>query len=154
MVRISKMADYALVVLKLMCINGERSLSAASIADLTQLPVPSVRKTLLNLASFGLVSSVRGTKGGYQLAKDSHDITILEVVEAIDGPIFVNHCADSQYHCSIETQCEMSTHWQWVNRQFRQLLFGLSVYEMSQPLNVDVRNARIPVEEIKVRVHG
>jgi Rrf2 family protein len=120
MLNLSKKMDYALVALA--CLEqhsavetpaGESSvataLSARRIADQYGLPVALLMNILKDLQQAGIVQSVRGPSGGYRLAKDSNQISLLDVVHAVDGPVRVAQCTDPLaivgQGCPIQNAC-------------------------------------------------
>ncbi|MBM3765019.1 MAG: Rrf2 family transcriptional regulator [Acidobacteria bacterium] len=108
MLKLTKKADYALIALKHLTVVRPRSASAKEISDRFHIPVPVLSKVLQRLAKHGFLASVHGTNGGYRLAQDPDRISALQVVRAIDGPVFLASCftengKDCNHldHCSI-----------------------------------------------------
>ena len=92
MLKLSRLTDYAVVVLTIMENQGRDPVSAAILAEQSKLPEPTVAKILKLLAGGGLVNSIRGIKGGYILEKDLADISVKDVIHALDGPIALTAC--------------------------------------------------------------
>src|SRR5438876_3442124 len=97
MLKLTKKADYGLIALRhLACQaqNGSMKVtgSAKEIADRYRIPLPLLSKVLQTLVRNGLLVSEQGSSGGYRLARDPHEITALEVIRSIDGPIILTQC--------------------------------------------------------------
>ena len=96
MLRLSKKADYALMAMKHLALNGDRgSSSAREIASLYDIPIELLAKVLQKLVRGGLLASHQGTRGGYQLARVPTLISVADVIQAIDGPVAVTACSSS-----------------------------------------------------------
>jgi len=134
MLRISKMADYGTIILTSMAKEPERTRSVADIGSATGLPAPSVSKILKILIHEGIVVSLRGTKGGYKLARPPAEISTAQILQAIDGPIGMTECSVTPGWCSHETGCRVRTHWQMVNQVMLQALGQITLKQMSQPV--------------------
>jgi FeS assembly SUF system regulator len=134
MLRISKMTDYA-VVLATHLASVDRPHAARDLALHTQIPEPTASKVLKKLARAGVVSSQRGVKGGYALARPARRIGIHEVIEAIEGPIAVTECSDesADSSCEYETRCEVRANWQRINQAVQSALAQISLADMAVP---------------------
>src|SRR5947209_20589472 len=93
MFRLSKKSDYGLIALKHLAMHADESISAREIAAHYHIPAELLAKVLQKLARKGLLVSQQGTNGGYVLARDPARISIVDVVEAVEGPISINTCA-------------------------------------------------------------
>jgi len=144
MLRMSKLADYGTVILTTMLREPERARSAGEIAAVIRVPATTVSKILKILAREGLVVSLRGAKGGYALARPSNEISMAEVIEAMDGPIGVTECSITPGLCSQEKGCPVRANWQRVNRIVLQSLQQITLDQMIQPVaeTVDVSSLR------------
>ena len=130
MLRLSKLTDYALVVLVHLSRNDGVQTST-SIAVGTGIPEPTVEKVLKTLAAFDLVSSQRGARGGYRLNRDLKSIPISDVISAIDGPIALTACVDgSASSCETRGSCPMCGQWDPVNDAIRNALNGITLADM------------------------
>src|SRR5438128_2485053 len=106
MLRLTKKADYGLIALKHLTVNHQRSsVSAKEIADAYGLPLPLLSKILQQLTRKGFLSSEQGINGGYRLARDPRNITALEVIRTIDGPIILTECFTEHGHCDQSHKC-------------------------------------------------
>ena len=97
MLRLSKKADYALMAMKHLALRGDRgSSSAREIAEQYDIPIELMAKVLQRLVRRGLLASQQGTRGGYQLARPPAQISVADVIQAIDGPVTVTACSTDE----------------------------------------------------------
>lgn len=134
MLRMSKLADYGTVIMTTMVRQPEQVHSAAGVATLTRVPVPTVSKILKILTRGGLLVSLRGVRGGYMLARPPAQISIAQIIGAMDGPIGLTECSSTPGLCSQESDCSMRASWQWVNRAVLQTLEKITLEQMLQPV--------------------
>ena len=131
MLRLSKLADYAVVVLARLSCEGAVQTSTG-IAAATGLPEPTVAKVLKGLASGGLVGSQRGARGGYRLARSLSEIHVADVVAAIDGPVHLTACVDgARDRCQAQDSCSCSGGWDQVNEVVMQALGTISIADIA-----------------------
>jgi Rrf2 family protein len=110
LIRLSKRADYGLIAIRhLGLLPGGSCRSAREIAEEYHIPPALMAKLLQRLARVGLVASLHGTKGGYQLARPASQIAVRDVIEAIEGPVALVECLDQRkgdcpQHCSCPVQ--------------------------------------------------
>jgi FeS assembly SUF system regulator len=128
MLRISRLTDYATVILA--SLAGGRLESAADIAERTRIGLPTVSKLLKELQHAGLVRSVRGARGGYQLARPAASINAAEIIDAVEGPVALTECAGADSHCGIESTCLVGNGWQRISRAIRRALLEVSLDEL------------------------
>ncbi|MBM4219638.1 MAG: SUF system Fe-S cluster assembly regulator [Gammaproteobacteria bacterium] len=128
MLRISRLTDYATVILA--SLAGGRLASAADIAERTRIGLPTVSKLLKELQRAGLVHSVRGARGGYQLARPAASINAAEIIAAVEGPMALTECADGAGRCGIEATCLVGHGWQRISRAIRRALVEVSLEEL------------------------
>lgn len=133
MFRLSKLADYGTVLLSYMARQPELTCSAAELATQVGIGVPTAGKVLKLLAKGGLVQSVRGTHGGYLLARLPETISLAEVIEALDGPINVTQCGAGAGVCSSESDCRVRGNWRRLGRVIQQTLSEVSVADFARP---------------------
>jgi len=108
MLRLSKKADYALLALRHMAVPGAReTVSARELAESYDLPPELLAKVLQQLVRGGLLASQQGIRGGYGLAKPAAEITVVDVVQAIDGPMMVTACSEIDHSCDQYTKCNI-----------------------------------------------
>ncbi|MDH4282067.1 MAG: SUF system Fe-S cluster assembly regulator [Myxococcales bacterium] len=134
MLRISKMTDYA-VVLATQLAAAEGPHAARDLAAQTQIPEPTASKVLKKLTRAGVVTSHRGVKGGYALARPPQHIGVNEVIEAIEGPIAVTECSDETADsiCEYETNCGVRANWQRINLAVQAALSTITLADMALP---------------------
>lgn len=130
MIKLSRMTDYAIVVMAQM--STQEGLSTATrLAAETGVPEPSVAKLLKKLAREGLVRSFRGVNGGYSLERDAKDISVDEIITALDGPIAIAACVDGGTgDCVASGQCPVRGNWTKVNDAIRSALQDVSLAEL------------------------
>ena len=131
MLRLSKLADYAVVVLVRLS-HSDGCQTSPGVASLTGLPEPTVAKVLKTLAAAGLVTSQRGARGGYRLARTLADIPVAAVVAAVDGPIAITACTEGgANNCEAEPLCPVRGRWDPVNHAVVQALSRISLADMT-----------------------
>jgi len=108
-------------------------LPAAQIAEDARLELPTVSKLLKQLAHANLVESFRGATGGYRLARAPRDITLAEIVEALDGPIGLTECSAGHAGCEREAHCNVSSGWQGIGGAVNAALRAVSLADMLKP---------------------
>lgn len=134
MLRLSKLADYGTSVMTVLAGDPGAVRNAAELAQLTHVSMPTVSKILKALARDKLVVSMRGAQGGYRLARAPREITMAEVIAALEGPIALTECAEAQGHCTIEPRCAVRTNWQRINLAIAEALRNITLEEMTTPL--------------------
>jgi FeS assembly SUF system regulator len=122
MLRISKLTDYATVILAALSDRPGELLSAPELAERTGIGLPTVSKLLKELQRAALVRSTRGARGGYQLARSPHEISAAEIIDAVEGPVALTECASDHGHCDIEASCNVGHSWQRVSLAIRRSL--------------------------------
>ena len=132
MFRLSKLADYGTVILSFMARQPERTYSAAELAGEVGIGVPTASKVLKQLARSALVQSLRGTHGGYLLARRPEAIALTDVIEALDGPISATECGIGTGVCRSETSCRLRGNWRRLGRVIRQTLAEVSVADFAR----------------------
>jgi FeS assembly SUF system regulator len=132
MLRISKLTDYAILVMVELTREGE-VLSAHALADRVGIEVPTASKVLKLLAGNGLLDSYRGPSGGYRAGRAATDISVAEVITAIEGPIAMTECSEEEGLCSQEADCELRGNWQRISLAVSRALNDVSLAEMSAP---------------------
>ncbi len=129
MLRLSKLTDYAVVVL--VRLSGDAGVQTSPfLAQNTGIPEPTVAKVLKALAGSGLVASQRGARGGYRLARPLADIPVADVIEAIDGPIALTACVDGGTGCESQGLCPMAGRWDPVNDAIHSALTSITLADM------------------------
>ena len=132
MLRISKMTDYAILVMVELARGGEM-LSAQALAERIHVEVPTASKVLKLLAGGGLLESYRGANGGYRVGRSAADISVAEVISAIEGPIAMTECSVEPGLCSQEERCDLRGNWQRISLAVARALQDVSLAEMAAP---------------------
>ncbi len=133
MLRISKLTDYAILVMVELARDGEMS-SAHLVAERVHVEVPTASKVLKLLAGAGLLESYRGANGGYRVTRQAADISVAEVIAAIEGPIAMTECSIEEGLCSQEDNCELRGNWQRISVAVSRALQEVSLAEMAAPM--------------------
>lgn len=133
MLRLSNFADYGVVVMTAAAqlAAEDNPLSANRVAEQTGIPYATVAKLLGHLGRAGLLVSQRGAGGGFSLARPSHEINLADIVEAIDGPIALTHCSQTESACELSIACTVRPHWEPVNRAVRSALSNVTLADMA-----------------------
>jgi FeS assembly SUF system regulator len=132
LIRLSKLADYGIVIMTTMARRPERQHSAAAIAAESHVPAPMASKILKSLARAGLLASHRGARGGYGLGRAAEAISVADVITALEGPIALTACIEhGNGECSIEAVCPARANWQRINDAIYEALDGISLAEMA-----------------------
>ena len=132
--RLTHLADYAVVIMTAAARReaGAR-LSASELAQETGVPLPTTQKLMGRLAAEGLLTSVRGASGGFALARPADEITLVDIVEAVEGPIAMTMCADGVNHdCALDAHCRVKPHMGVVGNAIRGALGAVSLTELAQ----------------------
>ena len=145
MLRVTKLTDYASVVLTVLAGDPAAVLSASELAERAGLEVPTVAKLLKPLAQAGLVEGFRGANGGYRLARPAEAISLVEIVEAMEGPLGMTECSVHAGQCGIEDSCGVRANWRRINDVVADALRGVSLAQMLGPMPPAPRKG-IPVQ--------
>ena len=129
------MADYGVILMVQLARTSTQRTTAAELADSTALPLPTVSKLLKQLASAGLLVSHRGAAGGYGLSRQPADISVAQVIAALDGPIALTECITAEgAACEMEALCPTRTNWRQINDALVGALAKVSVADMARPV--------------------
>jgi FeS assembly SUF system regulator len=131
-IRLSRLADYGIVMMTHMARHPDRQHTASEIAAESHLPLPTASKILKTLVRAGLLVSHRGVKGGYGLARPATALSVADVIVALEGPIALTACIENgPGECEIEALCPARANWQRINDAIRHALEDVSVEEMA-----------------------
>jgi FeS assembly SUF system regulator len=139
--RLSHLADYAVVLMTAAARRpaGER-LSATELSADTGVPLPTTQKLMGQLAASGLLTSARGVSGGFALAKAPAQISLADIVEAVEGPIALTMCSDANNHdCILDAHCRVKPHMGVVGNAVRGALGAVSLQQLSTPAKAGVQ---------------
>lgn len=137
MIRVSKITDYAVVVLSCFVASVKGEIwNATKLADRTHLPLPTVSKILKLLAKANILQSHRGVQGGYSLLHFADEITVADIVRAIDGPFTLTECVDVETsECGVESVCSMRGGWDKLNTNVQKAFETVTLLEISAPVD-------------------
>ncbi len=136
MIKVSKMADYSVVILSCFVAGTIGQIwSANDISNKTHLPLPTVAKILKLLVKGDVLNSHRGVQGGYSLEKYSDEVTVYDIVKSIDGPIALTACVDDGDDCSSQPICPMSGGWDSLNSKIRQSFEDVTLRDIASPVD-------------------
>ena len=132
--RLSHLADYAVVLMTAAARRdaGER-LSATELSAETGVPLPTTQKLMGQLAVAGLLDSARGQRGGFSLARPASQISLADVVEAVEGPIAMTMCAEGRTDCALDAVCHVKPHMGMVGNAVRGALGAVSLTSLCGP---------------------
>ncbi|WP_440615569.1 SUF system Fe-S cluster assembly regulator [Cysteiniphilum sp. 6C5] len=148
MLKVSKLADYAVMIVLKFAQNPQGLYSATDLIGLTGLNLPTVRKLLKLLSLKGILLAKRGAEGGYTLASEVSEISVLDIVEAIDGQLAFTECCSAGFvSCSVN-DCHMGGYWHVINKKVRETLNGFKVLELMNT-SVDELKVSNKVNNIK-----
>ena len=132
--RLSSLADYAVVMMSAAARHGcGARLSATLLAEETGVPLPTAQKLMQKLAGAGLLSSLRGTGGGFKLTRPAAAINLADIIEAIEGPIAMTPCVETGRHdCGLEGSCQTKPHWGAINGAVRGALAAVPLTQLAE----------------------
>lgn len=134
MLRLSRLADYGVVMMSHMATARGDLHNAQSMAEATQLPLPTVSKVLSALARSGLLVAMRGAKGGFKLARGEKQISVADIIGAVDGPVALTQCIErGPGACDMEIICPTRRGWRTINDAVQRALEGVTLADLVQP---------------------
>lgn len=146
MVKLGKLTDYGLVLMT--CIARTENIAsqrtARDLASESKLPLSTVSKLLKELLQSGLLLSHRGTKGGYLLARQPHQISVIDIIAAIEGPMALTECStDISGLCNLELSCPIKSNQRVIHQAVRGVLEKITLADLVQPLHlISIKDAR------------
>ncbi|MFZ0978718.1 MAG: SUF system Fe-S cluster assembly regulator [Candidatus Acidiferrales bacterium] len=145
MVRLGKLTDYGLVLMTIFARGDGLPLrTARDLAVESRLPLSTVSKLLKQLLQSGLLTSHRGIKGGYILAKEPREISVIEIISAIEGPMALTECStDVTGLCNLESYCPIKSNQQIINQAVRGVLDKITLSDLVHPMQLtSIRDTR------------
>ncbi len=134
MLRISKLTDYSIVILVFMAKDGN-SLTSRQISEGSNIPLSTVSKVLKSLTRKDILCSTRGATGGYTLAKIPKKTSVAEIVAAMEGPLAITECSDTEHAtCSEEHTCPLKSHWNHINLAVKSALRSVTLQDLLSPI--------------------
>jgi len=135
--RLSKLTDYGIVVLAHLAREARADRlephNAREVAAAVALPAPVVSKVLKTLARRGVLASQRGAHGGYALERRPEDLTVAEMIAALEGPVAMTECAAAHELCELERSCAVRGPWQVINEVVQGALEGVTLADLIDP---------------------
>lgn len=133
MLKLAKLTDYGTLLMTTLALEPAAVRNAQELAARSHVAAPTVAKLLKVLVKGGLVESTRGAHGGYRLARPPEQITIADVVRALEGPIAITDCAAHGGGCSIEGSCASRANWRLIDNALRRALESVTLAQMAAP---------------------
>ena len=142
MIKISRLSDYAVVMLATLAADSDNALTTNTISQSTALPLTIVRKLMQQLRDAGLVQATLGQQGGYQLSLPSSEISLAQILTAIQGDVALTQCTNANHGCKVQCQYHFAKHWQHINSSLNAMLSNISLADMMQKksLNLSLKN--------------
>lgn len=139
MLRVTRLTDYATLLLTVLAATPEAVHSATALAERTRLELTTVSKVLKLLAQHELVIGFRGVNGGYRLARAPEDVSLFEIVESIEGPLELTECSSEHSRCEFQPWCGVSPHWRQINDIVADALRSVTLKQMLGPSTLIAR---------------
>lgn len=133
MLRLSKLADYGTVVMVYLAKHPQEVCNARDIALHTHVALPTVSKLLKRLTSAGLLVSIRGTTGGYRLKRPAAEVSVGEIIYALEEQKGFTECSLHPNECSLQRVCSVQNNWQLISRAIETALNSLSLDVLAKP---------------------
>jgi Rrf2 family protein len=153
MLRLSKKADYALIAMKHLAQKQDaKSSSAREIAGAYDIPIELMAKVLQRLVRVGLLRSLQGTHGGYALGRAARQITVGDVIQAIDGPFSVTACSEENHACEQFGKCSIRDPLWRIKERIVATLGTVSLADMAAEIAPSFPAAPIPAAFLRTHV--
>lgn len=133
MLRMGKLTDYGIVLMSYLATENELKHSAHSLSDAVKMPLPTVRKVLKALSQGGLLKSERGVQGGYSLHRNAKQISVADIITAVEGPIALTECVSDESHCEQESHCSIQVNSARINNAVYLALDEVKLSDMLLP---------------------
>ncbi len=133
MLRISKLADYGTVIMVYLARCSQTLCNARDIALHTHLTVPTVSKLLKRLTASGLLTSVRGVTGGYRLQRAASEISVAEIIYALEEQSGLTECSVQPNECSLQGVCHIQGNWRLISQAIETALDSVSLEALAKP---------------------
>jgi Rrf2 family protein len=133
MLRLSKKSDYALIAMKHLATRTDTgaAASAREISEAYDIPLELLAKVLQRLVRSRLLVSVQGTRGGYRLARPASQLSVADVIQAVDGPVTVTACSTDDHNCDQYSKCSIRDPLWKIKNRILDALNTVSVAEMA-----------------------
>ena len=135
MIKVSRMADYAILLVCKMSGDEKKVYSAHDLSIQTKLKITTISKILTKLTKANITSSIRGVTGGYKLVMQAEDISVGNIIDIIDGKVALTVCVEEgeNHNCDLVSLCPSQSNWQIINNTVREALNSVNIAEMANP---------------------
>ena len=131
MLKVTRLADYSVSIIATFSGCEDKILSSKEIIEKTKLKKATVNKLLSKLVKKNFLEPFRGANGGYKLKKDLYNISIKELIEAIEGPVLLTDCLNKNANnCNLFNVCNTKNIWSFVNKAINNTLDGIKVKDI------------------------
>jgi Rrf2 family protein len=152
MLRLSKKADYALLALRHMAANQDRAaVPARELAEAYDIPLELLAKVLQTLVRARLLASHQGIRGGYGLGRAASTISVADVIQAVDGPLTVTACSDTDHSCDQYAKCSIRDPLWRLKDRIVAALAATSVADLAADMPPLVVDAGAPMTVLSLR---
>ena len=146
MLRISKMTDYAVLILANLALHDNKLLTAKEISSETHISLPATQKILKKLNRKNLVISKQGASGGYTLDSETKSLSVAILLEKLDGDLSITQCSSNDDKCEVEDFCNIGNAWQMINQRVQLALNDITLGDLIHPTRIEqFISANIPV---------
>ena len=135
MIKVSRMADYAILLVCKMSNDENKVYSSQELSIITSLKITTISKILTKLTKANVTDSIRGVSGGYKLTIQAEDISVGNIIDIIDGKVALTICVEEgeNHNCNLVSLCPSQSNWQIINNTVREALNSVSIAEMANP---------------------
>ena len=135
MIKVSRMADYAILLVCKMSNDENKVYSSQKLSIITSLKITTISKILTKLTKANVTDSIRGVSGGYKLTMQAEDISVGNIIDIIDGKVALTVCVEEgeNHNCDLVSLCPSQSNWQIINNTVREALNSVSIAEMANP---------------------
>ena len=135
MIKVSRMADYAILLVCKMSNDENKVYSSQELSIVTSLKITTISKILTKLTKANVTDSIRGVSGGYKLTMQAEDISVGNIIDIIDGKVALTICVEDgeNHNCNLVSLCPSQSNWQIINNTVREALNSVSIAEMANP---------------------
>ena len=135
MIKVSRMADYAILLVCKMSNDENKVYSSQELSIITSLKITTISKILTKLTKANVTDSIRGVSGGYKLTMKAGDISVGNIIDIIDGKVALTVCVEEgeNHNCDLVSLCPSQSNWQIINNTVREALNSVSIAEMANP---------------------
>ena len=137
MLRITKMTDYAVLILANLALHDNKLLTAKEIACETHISLPTTQKILKKLNRKNLVISKQGASGGYSLDPETKKLSVATLLEKLDGDLSITQCSSNDDQCEVEDFCNIGNAWQMINQRVQWALNDITLGDLIHPTRIE-----------------